>query len=215
MKANSIDHLIDSLSRELNKEKPLSPLLFTAVVYTLAITTLSLGIISYIQPFRPGWMEDLQSARFLIETLFITVCVFTSALIGVGLSLPGSSIFKLKKIGWTPFALLTLSLLYGWLDTPALERGSMGARSACHLEVFFISLIPIIWSLLWLKKSFPGPFKVISTLYLAMAACAPSLAIMQLACMYDPRHNFLYHLLPACLAKALALTISQRIICNE
>ena len=71
-----LDDFIDSLSRDLSEDPPLPSFRFTVVFYALIVFAFSWGVIVYIQPLRPGWMEDFRSMQFFIETLLITICVW-------------------------------------------------------------------------------------------------------------------------------------------
>ena len=209
---NSLDDWARSLSQNFKPERPLPTPPWAFFLFTTLTYALTLSLILGAQPLRPTWAEDLrEEVTFLTETLLLTFGGLICALVGLNLSIPGSHRWlKLKAIGLLPTLLFICLLLYGWfLGASALNHGSLGERPACHIEVFLISLLPLGMCSWWLQKSFSGPFQNLSTLHLFVASVTPPLALMQLACLYQPQHNVLYHLLPAALALTLAWLLSR------
>ena len=208
MKKISTKSLIDSLCQDLKEEKPLPRVWQVVTIYLIFVFVLSLGVTLSIQPFRPTWWVDLQSPRFFIENLTLAFCVLVFAWMGVGLSIPGVSPLsvQLRWVGWVPLMFFVVLQLYG---EPSIYHGEVGVRGGCYLEVFFVSGLGVILSLLWLKRSLCGPFTKISLFYLSMATGGSSFLMMQLACMYHPSHNFFAHGLPLCLAVILGMVVNR------
>lgn len=145
---------------------------------------------------RPGVMEQLgQSPRFVAECLFgvlVGVVVFRNASL---LSLPG--VLTSKRAAIATVGLLVLwvgAYLYG-LANPALEPSMLGKRPHCFVETFAFSSVPLVLGYWLLSRRTPIARGWTGALLGAAATSIPA-TIMQIACMYDPKHILQFHLAP-------------------
>ena len=95
------------------------------------------------------------------------------------------------------------------LVAPALEPSMLGKRNHCFLETFLYALPPAGLACYLCWKYYPlEPSKMALRCGLA-AGLMPAL-YMQIACMYDPGHILLFHILPG-LVVALATLACFRV----
>lgn len=145
---------------------------------------------------RPGVIEQLrQSPRFLVECvlgLVVGIAVFRNAIL---LSLPG-------VMSWKRAAIVTVGLLGVWvgvyvygLANPALEPSMLGKRPHCFVETFAFSSVPLVLGYWLVSRRTPIARGWTGALIGAAAASLPA-TIMQIACMYDPKHILQFHLAP-------------------
>ena len=193
----SHNELISDLVLGLKPVKPLSPFweragawLLFAGVYTFAITRAT-------GSFRPGAHQQfLDSARFLLENVAGVLGILSISVFCFSQMIPGIISKNAVRISLLlPVVLFVTSLLYGLVD-PALVPSMVGKRSSCMSEVFYFSILPFL-TLLWIaRKSYPVNTAWTSAT-IGIAASLPAAVVMQVACMYDPKHNLLFHIGPA------------------
>lgn len=189
------EEFLDELSADL---QPVSRLSTGASVtlWLIASWAFVVAVTFATGDLRPGWLEQIQrSPRFLAECalgLITGIVVFRTGLL---LSVPG-------RLTWrraVPFALSFVAVwigayLYG-LYVPALEPSMVGKRPGCFRETFLFASVPLALGLLLVARRAPLQRAWVGALVGASSAALPAL-MMQIACMYDPRHILQFHLMP-------------------
>jgi len=187
-----ITNLVDDLVPVPRRARVASPTCAWLVVAALFVTACYL----LVQPFRPGLFEQLLTApRFAIETaLGITSAALLCAG-GLALAVPalGSPWRRLAPALAALSAWLGLNL-YAFAE-PALAPSMIGKRPGCIWEVLLAGTPPLL-VLLWLARRRWPLRGAINGLALGLGAGALAATLMQLACLYEPTHNFVFHLLP-------------------
>jgi len=98
------------------------------------------------------------------------------------------------------------SVAAGVLGHPAVEPSMAGKRETCIWEALLISLPPLIGAIVLIRRRFPlEPIQ--SAGPLAGATMVIPATLMHVACMYDPVHIFLSHILPAIGATVVATVV--------
>ncbi len=199
----SMNLLIEELADDLQPGRHWHPVIragFWAGVFVLIST---LGMLSY-QSFRPHFFDQmLEHSRFSIEML--SIFLFSSFLIFslFNFMVPG------RKSPNTLWILSELSL-FAWIISQYLAFGSaspkssiVGARSFCVEEVLVYGLIGMgfLFYFVW-KARFP--FKVWQCFLMGLVSGLIPGALMQLACMYSPKHGLILHYTPAVFLGLLA-----------
>jgi hypothetical protein len=94
---------------------------------------------------------------------------------------------------------------------PAHPVSTLGDRGVCFLQIFLFSQ-PALALLLWFARTqFPLWPRVTGALGGAAAAAIPG-ALMQFACMYEPKHIPLFHLAPLLASAALGAFIGPFVL---
>jgi hypothetical protein len=145
---------------------------------------------------RPDVIEQLlHSPRFVVECLLgfgVGVFAFRTAIL---LALPGRASWRRAvPAAHAMVALWILAYVYGLVD-PALEPSMVGKRPHCFSETLLFSSLPVALGVLLIARRTPIRRGWVGVLIGASAASLPAL-MMQVACMYDPKHILLLHLVP-------------------
>ncbi|MFW5427274.1 MAG: NrsF family protein [Methylophagaceae bacterium] len=174
---------------------------FTKIRQTTLIwlvgTFIFAALVAYLTgPYRSGiGHELLSSPQFLSESLIGVVSVMFLVYTAFDLSIPSSRPIA-QRLAW-PLILLAIWVsfyLFGLIQ-PALEPSMAGKREFCYYQTFMYSLPPLLVALFWSRKQWPLYSKS-TGLLLGLAAGAVPALVMQFACMYDPHHILMQHILP-------------------
>lgn len=200
--------LIDELSSALEPASPPPPLWRLWALWLLASGAWVVLVTYWLGPIRPTALAEIQTVpRFALEMLAGLVGAVALAVAGFRVAVPGS----LSRRGLS--AALALAALWGCLlllalVSPALEPGMLGKRDHCYLEAILCSLPPLLALLYWQRRLYTlAPWRAAALAGLA-AGLLPAW-YMQVACMYLPAHNLLFHLGPALLTAACAPLLLQ------
>lgn len=193
------DRLLDDLTADLRPTSRLSTGAAVAL-WLIASWAFVVGVTLATGDLRPGWFGQLRDTpRFLFECalgLAAGLLVFRA---GVLLSVPGRAAWRRAvpaAIAW--IAIWIGAYVYGLYD-PALEPSMIGKRPHCFGETFMFSSVPLALGLFLVARRAPLQRAWVGTLVGAASASLPAL-MMQVACMYDPRHILQFHLLPVVVA---------------
>jgi hypothetical protein len=88
-----------------------------------------------------------------------------------------------------------LALMIAGFWFPALDTGMSGKRPHCNLETILYALPPLLLGLWQVRRLYPLR-PVQTALAVGLAAGLFGAWYMQLACMYEPAHGLVLHLLP-------------------
>lgn len=175
---------------EPNRSWPSSYRAFGWFIALLIFNTLA--FLAY-QNFRPGFTEQLiEHPRFLTEVLVALALIVFIFYIILSDIVPGKEISPLvKSIG--VFLVLTLSYsLYLSFKAPTPEASIVGARPFCLEEVIVYGLVGLFTCFYFVRKS-DYPFTRRSYLLIGMGTMLIPGVLMQLACLYSPKHALLIH----------------------
>lgn len=118
---------------------------------------------------------------------------------------------------WRSFS-LPLALLGAWvlfyvigLSHSALPFSMLGKREHCFWQTLLVSL-PSFVVLLWLVRGLMPLWPRATAAAAGAAAAAIPAILMQLACMYDPRHALSHHLTPLLIVATLGALAGPRLL---
>ncbi|HEY5552546.1 MAG TPA: hypothetical protein VIK52_11700 [Opitutaceae bacterium] len=162
------------------------------------------------QEFRPGFPAQLlHHPALLIEVvaaLAITLLGVYAAFVRV---VPGERVPR-----WAVTALWVAGIFLGAglaaeFTHLAPEASTLGARPHCWTEVLIYGAAGTAAFLLMVRRGWVR-FSMLHGLGYGVAGLVPA-ALMQLACMYEPVHNMLFHFLPALPVIAIGLVVMKRL----
>jgi len=190
--------LISDLSRDLAPVKLPPSLNKLSVVWFVLSAIYVIAITQMFGPIRPGALTQLVTApRFLLETMLGVVAILWIGLLAFRSSVPAALSKRFAVTGIVLLGLWLVQYVIG-LFSPALNPSTLGARSHCWLETMLYAVPVILAGLYFVRQFFPlRPVRTAMSIGL-VAGMLPAL-YMQIACMYDPVHILLAHILPGLL----------------
>ena len=201
--------LIAQLTGELKPVKRLWDPNLRFITWLAASVGVVVAIMLFIQSFRADFSSQLLNFRFLIETALAVLPTLTLSWVVLRRSVPGLSAPKWLVPATVAAVVLSLgSLFLGHFGHAATEVSMAGKRPTCLIEVLTLSWIPIAaLSFLVLK----GYARHSSAMWFCIGLAGASLpmALMQVACMYVPFHNLVFHFLPALVVAAISVGIGS------
>jgi hypothetical protein len=195
------DELISELSRDLAPVSPVTGITTRALLWLLASAAFSIVAIHASGALRPGALQQLlHHPRFLLEILLGVASIMLLALAAFRSAIPGVSSRRLARVG---LAVLSLWLLnYGiGLVSPALEPSMLGKRDHCLVEVLLFGTPSALLAMYLCARWYPLEPVALGLRCGLAAGLIPAL-YMQIACMYDPAHALIAHMLPALIVGA-------------
>jgi hypothetical protein len=138
--------------------------------------------------------QFLEAPRFLLETLLGVAAITWVGLLAFRSAVPGELTRRFAVAGLALMALWLAQYVIG-LVSPALEPSEWGKRPFCYLETMIYSAPPILAALFIARRLYPLHYRRTAMLLALAAGMIPAL-FMQMACMYDPSHILLLHVLP-------------------
>ena len=187
--------LIATLTADLQPVVPAAPLGPTLLRWLLISFVYVVGLAALLGPFRPGAFGDLVHVpRYALELFMGVGALVAFARIALAEAVPGVDVRWWRRIGWL--------LLLGWLSTfvsglswPVLEPSMIGKRLHCAWEAYLYSVPPLLYLVRLQRQRYTlQPERAVFHGALA-AGLLPALT-MQLACMYEPGHVLIFHVLP-------------------
>lgn len=206
------ERLIDSLSRDLAPVAPARNVNLVGLAWLLSSAVFVVAVTQSVDPVRPGVLDQFAEApRFLLETLLGVVAISWTGLLAFRSAVPGELSRKFAAAGLALMALWLAQYVVG-LASPALEPSEWGKRPFCYLETMIYSAPPILAAVFIARRLYPLHYTRTAMLLALAAGMIPAL-FMQVACMYDPSHILLLHILPglSMVLGAAALTVWWRL----
>jgi len=179
----------------------------------LIMAVLFAGGLAWLRgPYRVGALDQLVgSVQFSIETMVGCIAIIVIAYMAFRSAIPsGQSEYKRHVV---PIGLLFVWMafyVYGIVD-PALVESMAGKRDHCYLETMLLAALPLLAGLFWAKGLWPTN-KVQTGLLFGLASGAIAAMVMQFACMYDPVHALLFHVLPGLVMGVVGAFLARMII---
>lgn len=189
------DALIASLSTDLDTVQPVTHITGRAISWLILSTLWVVAVTHLLGPLRPNALSQLSSEpRFLLENLLGFLAIAWLCLLAFRAAIPGVLSRRFATIGAVLMALWWTSYLIG-LVSPSLEPSMLGKRPHCFVETMIYALPPILLGLLMIRRLYPlSPVR--NAMMVSLAAGMLPALYMQLACMYEPTHILLFHILP-------------------
>jgi hypothetical protein len=200
--------LIANLSEDLAPARPATGINRRALAWFLAGVVFVVGATFLAGPVRPGAFQQLLTEpRFLLETLLGLASIAWLSLAAFRSAIPAALSRRFLAGGFILMALWLLQYVAG-LVSPALEPTQAGKRPFCYLETFFYGLPIVLAGLYFVRRLYPLNVLLTALAVGLVGGMLPAL-YMQLACMYDPTHILVFHILPGLLAASAALIAAQ------
>jgi hypothetical protein len=193
--------------------RPVAPLMlpgWRALVWfsvVLAGTTVAMLL---DREFRPGFPGQLVNHPvLLIEVAAALGLTFLGAYAAFVRAVPGERVPR-----WAVTALWISGILFGAglaaeFTHLAPEASTVGTRAHCWTEIPIYGAAGMLVFILMVRRGVVR-FSWLHGLGYGIAGLVPG-TLMQLACMYEPVHNMLYHFLPALPVIAMGLVLMKRL----
>jgi len=199
--------LISDLSRDLapvSNPKKINSLAMAWFLFSACYIVL---VTDLIDPIRPGALTQLiTNPRFLLETLLGLAAIFWISLAAFRSSVPAALSKQFATAGTVLLVLWLAQYLIG-LFSPALNPSTLGERPHCWLETMLYAVPVILAGLYFVRRFYPlRPVRTAMSIGLA-AGMLPAL-YMQIACMYNPAHILIFHILPGSLMVGVSAGIA-------
>jgi hypothetical protein len=158
-------------------------------------------------PYRDGFENQFGLNQFTFETSFSLLSLFLASYVVFKLNIPGVPVGGFEKaLGFAPASLFIGFLLYGIFVEPSLEPSMAGKRQTCAFEVLVLCVPPLMFLLYQLSKGY-SKYDLPQFVLMGLAASSVPIAVMQVACMYDPVHILKFHLGPGLLVTGIATAL--------
>lgn len=200
---SSRESLLDNLVEDLQPVRPVPDLRLLICGWLVGSVVYVVGVTHLLGPIRPGVLGQLQAhPRFLAEMVLGGVAIAALATWVFRAAVPGAGSAAVRWLTMVAAGLWLCAIVVG-LAVPALEPSMLGKRDHCYLEAFVVALPPLLAALYLQRRLYPLS-AVRSALLAGFAAGALPALYMQIACMYMPLHNLLFHIGPGVLVGLLA-----------
>jgi hypothetical protein len=167
------------------------------------------ALLTYISaPYRSSIAYELLSSfQFFFESIIGLASIVLLIYTAFDFAIPSQRPVAKRLV-------LPLTVLVIWIGFyvfglmyPALEPSMADKREYCYSETFIYALPILLVSLLWVRKQWPLHPKITGLLLGLAAGSVPAL-IMQFACMYEPEHILIYHILPGLLVGVVGVVLA-------
>jgi len=179
----------------------------------LVMAVLSAGGLAWFTgPYRDGALGQLTSSlQFSIETIIGCVAILGVAFMAFRSAIPaGQTVFEQRTLPLILLFIWGTCYVYGIVD-PALAESMAGKRDHCYFETMLLAVLPLLVGLFWAKGLWPTN-KTQTGLLFGLAAGAIGAMVMQFACMYEPKHALLFHVLPGLLMGVVGVFLAHVMI---
>lgn len=173
----------------------------------LVVTTIAMLL---RQEFRPGFASQLVAHPvLLVEVLGALALTALAAYAALVHAVPGARMPRAAVAATWTVAILLVAGLIAEFTHLAPESSTLGSRPHCWIEVLAYGAAGT-WLMVLLARRGWVRFSWLHGAGYGVAAIVPA-ALMQLACMYEPVHNMLYHFLPVLPVLGLGLFLMKRL----
>lgn len=206
---NGQENLISKLSSELPPVGAPGNINRLAVAWFLLGALFVVAVTLLAGPIRPGAIAQLGNhPRFLLETMLGVAAILWVSLAAFRASVPGALTRGFKLTGVALIGIWLAQYVIGFIS-PALEPSMLGERAHCNVETLLYALPVTLAGLFIVHRHYPlRPAQ--AGLFVGLAAGMLPALFMQLACMYEPAHILLFHVLPGLLVAVIAAVIAVR-----
>jgi len=201
--------LISNLSTGLTPVSPPPKINRLAMAWFLLSAIYVVVVTHLFGPLRPGAVSQLGAEpRFLLETSLGVAAILWTSLLAFRSAIPAALSRQFAAVGMLLMALWLAQYVIGFVS-PALEPSVLGKRRYCYFETLVYSLPAVLAGLFYVRRLYPlRPVRTAMSVSLA-AGMMPAL-YMQLACMYEPAHILIYHILPGLVVVAVGAAVAVR-----
>jgi len=181
-----------------------------ALIWFASVLVVTTAAMLLRQEFRPGFTSQLvQHPVLLVEVLSALALTMLAAYAALVHAIPGGRMSRLAVAATWIAGVLFAAGLAAEFTHFAPESSTLGARPHCWVEVFIPGAAGT-WLLVVLARRGWVRFSWLHGAGYGIAAVVPA-ALMQLACMYEPVHNMLFHFLPAVPVIAVGFVLMKRL----
>ena len=200
--------LISELSTDLAPVSPPGNINLLALAWFVLSAIFVVALTRLLGPMRPGVLSQLATEpRFLLETALGVMAILWVSLLAFRSSVPAGLSKRFAVAGFVLMALWLAQYVIGFVS-PALEPSPLGKRDYCYLETLVYALPVIVSGLFLVRRLYPlRPMRTALSVGL-VAGMLPAL-VMQLACMYEPAHILVFHVLPGLLMVGVSALIAR------
>lgn len=194
------DQLIADLVSETTPIKRTGSTLLNISIWLACSSVFSFAVMLWVGPFRDDAIEHaMHHPQLFIEILLGVATIISLAYAGFKSAIPSPE-NRLGKGFLLPMTLLGLWLAMQFIAFmhPAMAPTMEGKRDHCWLEALTYGIPGLIFGTVWLHRLWPLK-PGWSGFFLGLSAGAVPAVMMQLSCMYEPKHNLLFHTLPGLL----------------
>ena len=204
---------VQDLLTTLEPVKPISHPIVRLLKWLLPALIFNTLVFNLLGSFRPYFGHDLTSnPRFFLETLSAFSPILFLGILGTMITVPGYRLKNIKLIlAFTPMVFYLGSIVWGMSGESTLFPSRIGKRPHCALEILSYSAAINIPYLLMVKRGFLIKKGWAAFIVAASSAAIPT-AMMQVACMYSPKHNLQFHVIPFLLSASVGCTVGWFIL---
>lgn len=195
---NDTQDLILRLTTGLQAQKPRLSIWIQAFTWLVISGVITVLLIHMSGPIRSNALSQLFSTpRFALEIASGISAIAALAVTGFLSAVPAAAhrgLFLLTLLSLTLFLGLNAYALFN----PPLAPSTLGKREHCLYETFVYGILPLAFAWHLISRYYPlNPGRTAAML--GLSAGLMSAVYMQIACVYEPVHMFIYHLMPASL----------------
>lgn len=209
---NNHKNLISDLVDDLEPVNKSLGFVVSFQLWLMMALLFAVGLAWLTGEYRAGAFNQLVSSmQFSAETLVGCIAIAITAFMAFGSAIPSRlTSFQQQTM---PIMLLFIWLsfyVYGLVD-PALAESMAGKRDHCYLETMLMASLPLLAGLFWARGQW-ATHKMQTGLLFGLASGAVAAMVMQFACMYDPMHALLFHILPGFVVGIVGAFLAKVII---
>lgn len=188
--------LIDRLAAEAGAGTKRLHVHRLAIAWLLLATALAATLIAMAEPYRPGFLAQLLTIpRFTLEMGLGAAAIAALVVAALRLGVPGAARPAHAILPAALTALWVAAIAFS-LVSPALDLGTLGERTLCWVETFAYGLPIMLLGFRIVGRGYVLNWIPAGGLIGLVSGFFPGL-LMQLACMYDARHDLIAHVGPA------------------
>ncbi|HSH13710.1 MAG TPA: NrsF family protein [Desulfurivibrionaceae bacterium] len=190
------DALINRLAAESGTGQSRLHVPRLAGTWLLLGTLMAATFSAVVEPYRPGFLEQLLTVpRFTLEMALGAGAIAALVMAVLRLAVPGVA-RPVHFISAAALTLLWVGMIVLSLFSPALDLGTLGARTLCWVETFLYGLPVMALGFVVAGRGYVLHWVPAGLLIGLVSGFFPGL-IMQLACMYQAKHDLIAHIGPA------------------
>jgi hypothetical protein len=181
-----------------------------ALLWFAAVAVVTTVFMVLRQPFRAGFGEQLiQHPVMAVEVASALALTLLAAYAALVNAVPGERMSRTAVAALYVCGALFAAGLVAEFTHLAPESSTLGYRPFCWIEVFIYGAAGTWLMVVFARRGWVR-FSWLHGAGYGIAAIVPA-ALMQLACMYEPVHNMLFHFLPIVPVIAVGFVLMRRL----